>query len=177
MAFMLMETTSESAWGSWPLGKQAPHREPTIFERSPEARPQPGADAGPPARVLVVDDSLVFLSAVEGLLRSAPGFRVAGRAYSGLGALEQAMSLEPDLILMDISMPGMDGLEAARLLARRPGAAPVVLMTVHEPDEYRDAAEAAGAAALLSKKHLGDQLLPLIGRLLGDRKGPGATAS
>ncbi len=83
-------------------------------------------------RILLVDDSPTFLAAAEGLLAFAEWVKVVGRVSSGREALEQADRLKPDLILMDLSMPEMDGLAATRRLASRPGTPPVILMTVHD---------------------------------------------
>ena len=69
-----------------------------------------------PVRVLAVDDQPLFLDAARELIASTPGFELAGEARSGLGALAAADRLRPDLILMDVRLPGLDGIETARAL-------------------------------------------------------------
>jgi two-component system, NarL family, invasion response regulator UvrY len=76
-----------------------------------------GAAAGRPVRVLVVDDQPVFLRAARDLIAATPGFEEVGQATSGPQALAKAAALGPDLVLLDVRMPGMDGIETARLLA------------------------------------------------------------
>jgi DNA-binding NarL/FixJ family response regulator len=76
-----------------------------------------GVGAGRPVRVLVVDDQPVFLRAARQLIAATPGFDEVGEATSGPEALGKAASLRPDLVLLDVRMPGMDGVETARLLA------------------------------------------------------------
>lgn len=124
-----------------------------------------------PYQVLLVDDSPAFLAAAGALLADCPGVAVAGTASSGREALERARELEPDLVLMDLRMPGMGGLEATRRLGPRP---PVVLMTAYDDEEeYRAAAKAAGAVALLLKFELAPKLPPLIRALRSARdEGP-----
>jgi DNA-binding NarL/FixJ family response regulator len=115
---------------------------------------------------LVVEDSPVFLAAVVSLLAAAEGVEVVGTAGSGREALERVPALEPDLVLMDLALPEMHGLEAARHLALRPGRPRVVLMTAHAEKAYRAAALKAGADGFLRKSELEGQLLPLIRALL-----------
>jgi CheY-like chemotaxis protein len=117
-------------------------------------------------RTIVVDDNPTLLKVVARLLSSIPGVEVVGEANSGHGALEAVDRLRPDLVLMDLAMPGMDGLEATRRLVARPGAPAVIIMTVHDLPHYRDAALAAGARKFIAKSELGKQLGPAIGCLL-----------
>lgn len=76
-----------------------------------------------PVTVLAVDDQDVFRAALRDLIAATPGFETAGEAASGPEAIERAAELEPDLVLLDVRMPGMDGIETARRLAE----------TVHPP--------------------------------------------
>ena len=81
-------------------------------------------------RVLLADDSVLARRAVSTLLKREPGFEVVGEAVDGFGALAMARELEPDLVLMDIDMPGCDGLLATRLLKRELPVVTVVVLTV-----------------------------------------------
>jgi len=80
-------------------------------------------------RVLVVDDSLSFREAAHGLLDDTAGFEWIGEASRGEDAVEQTARLRPDLVLMDVRMPGIGGVEAARRIAARPSPSIVVLVT------------------------------------------------
>jgi DNA-binding NarL/FixJ family response regulator len=80
-------------------------------------------------RVLVVDDSLPFREATRDLIEQTPGFQWIGDANSGEEGVEQAARLAPDLVLMDVRMPGIGGVEAARRLAARGEPSMVVLVT------------------------------------------------
>ena len=119
-----------------------------------------------PLRILAVDDSPTFLDLVVSMLREDGEIEVVGVAGSGREALERVAELGPDLVLMDLAMPGMDGLEAARHLAAAPRRPRVVIMTTHAEEAYRAAALRAGADGFLRKSELVDQLLPLIRGLL-----------
>lgn len=127
-----------------------------------------------PLRVLVVDDNPTLLRSVGRLLASMSDVEVVGEAASGRAALDMAAQLRPDLVLMDLTMPEMDGLEAARRLSARPGAPTIIMMTVHDLQEYREAARAAGTYALLTKSDLVERLQPMIRRLQLDRGRGGA---
>ncbi len=114
-------------------------------------------------RVLLVDDNMRFLESVENFLPSISGLHVVsvGRALSGEEAIVMSTSLRPDLILMDISLPGMSGLEATRLIKQSADAPHIVMLTVHENDEYRKAAKEAGADGFISKSKLYKELKPV----------------
>jgi len=104
-----------------------------------------------PVRVLLVDDSDEFRKQAARYLSAAPGCRVAGFAASGEEAIEIEKTVGPDLVLMDLVLPGIDGFEAARRIRARQGAGRVVLMT-HDAAPYRKAfGERSPADALISK--------------------------
>ena len=102
-------------------------------------------------RILIVDDSADFLDSVSLLLSAAPGVTVIGRARSGEEAIVEVERLQPDLVLMDIGMPGMGGIEATRQIKARERAPRLLLLTMHDSAEYRRAGEHAGADGFLSK--------------------------
>ena len=104
-----------------------------------------------PVRVLVVDDHQLFREGMRALLASLEGAEVIGEAASGTEAIELAASLSPDVVLMDVQMPDMSGLEATRrILATEPGIG-IVIVTMFEDDETVFAAMRAGARGYVLK--------------------------
>ena len=108
----------------------------------------------PSVTVLAVDDQAIFRRAARSLIAATPGFELVGEAASGPEALELAARLHPDLVLLDVRMPGMDGVETARRLARTAPNTVVVLISIEEVPELPAAASAVGAAAYLRKQDL-----------------------
>ncbi len=112
--------------------------------------------------VLIVDDSQEFRGVVKHLLAEDPNVRILGEAEDGEEAVELASRLPVDVVLMDITMPRLNGIEATRRIkAKRPNAK-VILVTIHAEEAYEQAAEEIGAEALLAKKDLTASLLPTI---------------
>jgi len=100
---------------------------------------------------LVVDDHPAFRRALTSALRLVQDVEVAGEAGGGLAAADQAEALEPDLVLMDLSMPDLNGIEAMRRIhARQPGL-PVVILTAHADAGIEREARHAGASGFLAK--------------------------
>ncbi len=120
-------------------------------------------------RVIVVDDNLTLLRSVGCLVASMPGVEVVGETTSGRAALEMVARLRPDLVLLDLVMPGMDGRQLTRLLLVQPEPPVVIMMTLYDLPEYRDAARPAGAHGFLNKSDLGTHLQSMIRLLLHDR--------
>lgn len=115
-----------------------------------------------PITTLIVDDDLAFRRAVRQLLERAPEVSVVGEATDGEEALQLAQTLQPDVVLMDITMPRMDGLEAARRIKAERPEVKVIVLTVHQEEVYRKMAYERGVDAFLTKKTVGTQLLPTI---------------
>ncbi len=104
-----------------------------------------------PARVLLADDHTLVRAGVRKLIESMPGMSVVGEADDGLALLTLAAQLQPDLVLMDIAMAGLNGLEAtARLLKAQPGIR-VLILSMHQNEEYVRQALRNGAVAYLLK--------------------------
>jgi two-component system response regulator NreC len=102
-------------------------------------------------RVLVVDDHTLFRQGIVGLLESQPDIEVVGQAGNAKEGLSRAVELSPDVVLMDISMPGTSGLTAtAEIKARRPGAN-VLILTIHDREDYLYQALRAGASGYVLK--------------------------
>jgi len=123
-------------------------------------------------RILLVDDSVEFLDVAARILSADSIVEIVGRAQSGYEALRRVNELRPDLVLMDLAMPGMNGLEATRLIKEDPLGPKVVILTLHDNREYRTVAEALGADGFVSKSELGTQLQPLIQKLATEHASP-----
>jgi CheY-like chemotaxis protein len=108
-----------------------------------------------PVRVLVVDDQAVVRSAARTMLEAASGFQPVGEAASGVEALRAIEELEPDLVLLDVRMPDMDGIETAERIRARRRDTVVVLMSSDDSAE----SESQGVAAFLAKHRLKAALL------------------
>jgi DNA-binding NarL/FixJ family response regulator len=104
-----------------------------------------------PIRVLVVDDHAPFRSGLRALLNSIPEMEMAGEAANGEEAIREAAKLQPDVILMDIQMPGMNGIEATRLIYQSSPHIGVIVLTMFEDDDSVFAAMRAGARGYLLK--------------------------
>ncbi len=103
-------------------------------------------------RVLVADDHAIVRLGVAGLLSKYDDIEVVGEAANGEEAVEMAMSLQPDVIVMDITMPKLDGIEAARRIKRQQPAAVVIGLSIHNLPQVEEAMKNAGAVALLNKE-------------------------
>jgi DNA-binding NarL/FixJ family response regulator len=123
--------------------------------------PDAGATAQP-IRVLLVDDHRILREGVRALLAGEPGVRVVGEAADGENALLQVDGVKPDVVLMDMVMPGLGGLEAtARIKARHPEVV-VLIMSMHDNDEYVQQVIKAGASGYVLKGVTGDDLVRAI---------------
>jgi two-component system, NarL family, invasion response regulator UvrY len=109
-----------------------------------------------PVRVLAVDDQRTFRDVERAVIEATAGFRLVADASSGEAALAAVGDLEPDLVLMDVRMAGIDGIEAARRIARDHPGVVVVLISA---EDLRATAAGAGAAAVVRKQDLCPALL------------------
>ncbi|MCC2278598.1 response regulator transcription factor [Streptomyces sp. ET3-23] len=106
----------------------------------------------PPIRVLIADDQMMVRQGFTVLLNAEPGIEVVGQAVDGLDAVAKVAELAPDVVLMDIRMPGLGGIEATRRVTAPPDAAvKVLILTTFDLDEYVYEALRAGAAGFLLK--------------------------
>ncbi len=110
-------------------------------------------------RVLIVDDSDILRRGLTTIVEAAEGFQVVGTATDGRDALTVAGRLQPDLIPMDIRMPGLDGLTATRQLMAQESPPRVVILTTFSDDEYITEAVAAGAAGFMLKDAPPEELM------------------
>lgn len=113
-------------------------------------------------RVLVADDHVVMREGICLLLGAEPDIEVVAQASSGLEAWEKAHQLQPSVILMDISMPGLSGLEATRRLRSELPEIQILILTMHEGDEFFFQALQAGASGYILKGASSDELLNAI---------------
>jgi DNA-binding NarL/FixJ family response regulator len=116
----------------------------------------------PKIRVLIADDHRLFAEALDAILASEPRIEVVGHAYDGEQAVDQALSLEPDVILMDIAMPAVDGVEATKRIRSTRSDACVVILTGSNSREDVARSREAGAAAYVTKDRIGSHLIRTI---------------
>ncbi|GAA1007569.1 LuxR family transcriptional regulator [Streptomyces sp. F-3] len=116
----------------------------------------------PPISLLIVDDHPVVRDGLRGMFASAPGFCVLGEAANGVEALERAAALDPDVILMDLRMPGGGGVDAIRELSRRGSRAKVLVLTTYDTDSDTLPAIEAGATGYLLKDAPREELFTAV---------------
>jgi DNA-binding NarL/FixJ family response regulator len=102
-------------------------------------------------RVLIVDDQEPFRLAARAVVEAADGFEVAGEVDTGEASVQAARELTPDLVLMDVNLPGIDGLEATRQILDGSDAVVVLLLSTYEAEEYAPRAAEVGAADYIPK--------------------------
>lgn len=113
-----------------------------------------------PVRVLIVDDQEPFRMAARLVVEATDGFEVAGEAETGEDSVTMAHDLHPDLVLMDVNLPGINGLDATRqILADGADTTVVLLLSTYEEDEYAPRAAECGAAAYIPKAVFGPDRL------------------
>ena len=115
-----------------------------------------------PARVLIADDEPLFVQSVQALLASDDRVEVIGTAANGHDAVDLAVALDPDVTLMDIAMPMLDGIEATRRIREQLPGACVLVLTGSSISADVDRARQAGVAAFLTKDRIGTQLVDAI---------------
>jgi len=109
------------------------------------------ADHGDPVRVLIADDHPLFRDGLAALLRASPGTELAGAAVTGTEAVELARQVQPDVVLMDLRLPGLNGIEATRQIVTDSPHTAVVVLTMFDDDDSVFAALRAGARGYLLK--------------------------
>ena len=113
-------------------------------------------------RIFIADDNPLVRSGIRMLLESHRDWIVCGEAENGSEAVELAAALKPDVILLDISMPQIDGLTAAPLIRRRAPEAAIVILTLHESLDMARTAALNGAMAYITKSLITTELVPAI---------------
>jgi DNA-binding NarL/FixJ family response regulator len=125
-----------------------------------------GVTAVTKVNVLVVDDYKIVRDVVKSLLGEDPGVHVVGETCDGVEAMDLASCLQPDVIVMDINMPKMNGLEATRAIREKWPSISVILTTALAGACYQDVSHLCGANAFLAKENIPHQLLPIIHRIV-----------
>lgn len=120
----------------------------------------------PPVRVLIADDHALVREGMRAMLVREPGLEVVGEAENGREALELCRELRPNLVLMDVRMPEMDGMTATRAIKEESPSVSVLIITTHESPEYLMDAIRAGAAGYVLKDSTKQQLLNAVRRVI-----------
>jgi len=120
----------------------------------------------PAARVIIADDNDLARAGLQAILSSIPGLELAGEATNGRAAVELCRTLQPDLALLDVRMPDMDGLAAARAIRMEAPATRVIMVTIHDNLDYLLEAMRAGASGYVLKEASREELLTVVRRVL-----------
>ena len=120
-------------------------------------------------RVLVVDDQEPFRAAMSAVVELTDGFAVVGTVASGEESVVAARELAPDLVLMDVNLPGIDGIEATRQIRALPAAPVVVLLSTYDEDEFE--LEGCGASAYVAKAAFSPDRLSEVWAAAVDERG------
>ena len=113
-------------------------------------------------RVLIVDDHDLMRETVRSFLKSLPGIQVVGEAENGRVAVQRARDKKPAVVVMDVIMPEMDGIEAARLITTEMPEVKVIILSMHCDKGYRETLRQAGASGFVAKDSTFEELIPAI---------------
>ncbi|MEX0744327.1 MAG: response regulator transcription factor [Phycisphaeraceae bacterium] len=113
-------------------------------------------------RVLLADDHTIFRQGLRTLLETMGDLEVVGEASNGREAVDLARELRPDIVIMDVSMPEMDGIEAARRISDEHTCGDIVALSMHQHDEIADRMRQAGARTYLTKDRATEQLVAAV---------------
>ena len=117
-------------------------------------------------RILIVDDHEIFRRGLRSLLESRADWEVCGEATDGRDAVDKAKQLQPDVIVLDITMPRLNGLDAVALIRKEVPTAKVVILSQHQPALMKQVALTAGAGAYVTKSEVSRELMAAIDSLL-----------
>ena len=123
-------------------------------------------------RILVVDDHAAMRRIICKLLGLHPGWTICGEAANGFEAIEKANDLAPDFILMDLTMPGMDGAAASKIIRSQKPQTDIILVSQNDSAVIDRVAQQIGAAASVAKASLARDLLPTIERVASEHTSP-----
>jgi DNA-binding NarL/FixJ family response regulator len=118
-------------------------------------------------RILLVDDHTIFRAGIKALLEPQTGIEIVGEASSGDEGVDKARALKPSVVIMDLSMPGSDGLEATRRIVALGLASKVIVLTSHEEDEILVSVIEAGASGYVSKSSAESELINAVRTVAG----------
>ncbi|MFH8491735.1 response regulator [Streptomyces longisporoflavus] len=128
----------------------------------PTSSMNPVSPTGPVVRVALADDQPLVRAGLRVLMADTPGLEVVGEAGTGAEAVQLARDIRPDVVVMDIRMPGMDGIEATRLITAEVAATRVLVLTTFDDDDYVYGALRAGASGFLVKDMALEAILDAI---------------
>ena len=117
-------------------------------------------------KILVVDDHEVVHQGIQMILQSRPDWQIVGQANNGAEAVDMAQKLQPDAIIMDITMPIMNGLEATRQITKLGLASPVIIFTMHESQGLLESVQSAGGRGLVLKSRAAHDLIEALERVI-----------
>src|ERR1700739_2208509 len=120
-------------------------------------------------RVLIVDDHAFIRRGIQAILNSSPGWHFCGEAENGIAAIRMAADLKPDVIIMDVSMPGLNGLEATRVIHEAHPDIKILLLTLHQSVEILRSGLRAGAQGYLLKSEAEQELLRALWMVSGEK--------
>lgn len=123
----------------------------------------------PPARILLVDDFEPFRRIVSAILQARPEWQIVGEACDGSEAVRMTRELLPDIVVLDIGMPVLNGIEAAKRIRQDSPTSKIIFLTQNNDEDIRLEALATGAEAYLLKANAGSEFLPSIEAALKDR--------
>ena len=118
-----------------------------------------------PVRLLIADDHALVRQGLRGILEREPDIEIVGEAHNGREAVDLCRALGPNLVLMDVRMPEMDGLEATRAIKHERPEVGVLMVTMHDNHDYRREATKAGAAGYVLKDAPRDELIGAVRRV------------
>jgi DNA-binding NarL/FixJ family response regulator len=124
-----------------------------------------------PFRILIADDHSAVRSVLRALIESHADWQVCGEAVNGFEAVVKAEELKPDLLLLDMAMPVMDGIRAAREISKASAALPILMHTMHSSPTLDLEAQKAGVTQVVNKCESGDKLIIAIENLLNAARG------
>lgn len=118
------------------------------------------------ARILIADDYAPWLDHLRSLLKTRPEWNIIGEASDGQDAVEKAIELQPDIILLDVGMPSLNGIEAAKIIRKKCPKSRILFVTQNGDRDLRNAAMQVGAAGYMAKANAASELLDAIATAL-----------
>jgi DNA-binding NarL/FixJ family response regulator len=128
--------------------------------------PKPAVHAPAKTRVFIVDDHPIFRAGLQSVIQSEPDLEICGEASSAAQAIDRLRSVEADLVLVDVSLPGANGIELLKHIRAEHPELPILVLSAHDEGQYALRALRAGASGYLMKKEASDHLIPTVRRVL-----------